>query len=276
MKPQPTAPTPPIQLAIADAIRLRIERGELKPGDSIPTIQEIRDAWNTSTASARAALALLREQGLITGGRGKALAVRIPPRPTLRSSTRHQIEKDLVLRPESERARVGTSELENDTPIEEVEWRCTYEKVPATEELAEIFKIDTDTELLLRTYESVTRTHKVRQSWSMSYIPCALISDNPDLFDSNNEPWPGGTQHQLYTVGIEVAQIIDEVTGLTPTTVDRQLWGLDSGVSLLKVRRISIDTKGRVVEVSDATYPSDRTKLEFITDLKPWAETEES
>ena len=35
-------------------------------------------------------------------------------------------------------------------------------------------------------------------------------------------------------------------------------------------RRISIDTDDRIVEVSDADYPADRTELQFVTPLKPW------
>lgn len=269
MKPQPTAATPEIKVLIADDIRMRIERGELKPGDSVPTIQEIRDGWQTSAASARAGLDLLRQQGLITGGRGKPLMVRTPVRPTLRSSTRHQAEKDLVLKSEAERSQIGTSELENGTPLDEVEFWCTYETVLANEVLAELFEIEVSSDLLLRTYEARDRMNKTRRSWSVSYIPCALISSNPDLMDSRNEPWPGGTQHQFYTVGIEIAKIIDDVTGVTPTTVDQQQWGLDMGISLLKVRRTSIDTRGRVVEISDAIFPADRTKLEFVTQLAP-------
>ena len=42
------------------------------------------------------------------------------------------------------------------------------------------------------------------------------------------------------------------------------------GVPLLWVRRISLDTTARVVEISDAQYPADRTKLTFHTPLTRW------
>ena len=57
-----------------------------------------------------------------------------------------------------------------------------------------------------------------------------------------------------------------------PTTVDAQRWDLEPGVPLLLVRRISIDTTGRAVEVSDAQYPADRTLLRFTTPLRPWSD----
>ena len=111
MGPQPTAVRRPKQLVIADDIRMRIESGELPPGASIPTLQELCDQWSVSASSARAAVSLLREQGLVSGGRGKPLMVRVQPRRTVRSSERHQIEKDLVRAPEAERAMVGTSDM---------------------------------------------------------------------------------------------------------------------------------------------------------------------
>lgn len=90
------------------------------------------------------------------------------------------------------------------------------------------------------------------------------------LLDETNEPWPGGTQHQLSTVGIEVMCMLDLVTARMPTTVEGQLWGLGDGIPLLFCRRLSLDADNRVVEISDATYPADRTELQFVTPLKAW------
>jgi GntR family transcriptional regulator len=43
-----------------------------------------------------------------------------------------------------------------------------------------------------------------------------VVAAIPDLLDENNEPWPGGTQHQFSTIGIEMDRIIDEVTARLP------------------------------------------------------------
>lgn len=65
-------------------------------------------------------------------------------------------------------------------------------------------------------------------------------------------------------------KIIDQVTAHMPSTVVAQLWDLNPGVLMLRCRRISIDQHGRRVEISDAEYPADRTRLDFITPLTPW------
>jgi UTRA domain len=75
------------------------------------------------------------------------------------------------------------------------------------------------------------------------------------ISDPVHAAWPGGTMHALSTVGIEVDTIIDEVTAAMPTTVEVSTWALPEGVPLLWVRRSSLDTTGRVVEISDAQYP---------------------
>lgn len=270
MKPRETAVDRPIKLLIADSIRIQIESGELAPGASLPTIQEICDQWNCSTASAREALALLREQGLVTGGRGKPLTVRTPLRRAVRSSERHQAEKDLVLKAEAERALIGTSEIETGVSIEDLRFRSEYDVIKATEELAKAVGVDAGADLLRREYETTDPKTGHRVAWSVSYIPVELVKANPAIMDANNEPWPGGTQHQLYTVGVEIMSIVDEVTAKMPTTADRQLWGLENGIPMLLVRRISIDKLDRIVEVSDAEFPADRTQLVFKTPLKPW------
>ncbi|TDD75796.1 GntR family transcriptional regulator [Actinomadura rubrisoli] len=270
MKPQVTPAKRSVSLAIADDIRIRIERGELTAGNPVPTIQKLCEDWGCSVGAAREAHRLLKDQGLVSGGRGKPLAVRVPPRRIVRSSTRHQIEKDLAIRSEEERSQIGTAELETNIAFAELEHSATYDVIEANENLARVFNVGTGTEILQRTYETRLRKGGQRNAWSVSYLPTELIGGNPDYLDSANEPWAGGTQYQLLTLGIELRQIVDEVTSRMPTTVEREEWDMEAGVPILEVRRISIDTEGRVVEVSDAVFPADRTELSFETHLTPW------
>lgn len=270
MHPRPTAVRAPIHLRIADDVRMRIERGDLAPGDSLPTLAEMCRQWSCSMNSARGAVALLKAQGLITAGRGRAPIVRIPPGRVVRSSERHQAEKDLAVRPEAERATVGEAETNLGISIQDQQFASHYDTVPAGTELAELFGIPPADPLLRRHFEATDARTGHLLSSSVSSIPLALVSGNPALLDERNEPWPGGTQHQLSTVGIEIMCVVDQVTARMPTTVEVQMWGLPDGVPLLLCRRISIDAENRTVEISDADYPADRTELRFVTPLKAW------
>lgn len=270
MEPRPTVVQPPIQLRIADDIRMQIERGELAPGASLPTLAELCDRWSCGMNSARAAINLLKAQGLITVGRGKAPTVRIQPRRVIRSSERHQVEKDLAVKSEAERAAFGEAESNLNMSIDHQRFSSRYDQVAASAELAEIFGIQPGDTLLRREWEATHPLTGTRLSWSVSHIPLVLVSSNPALLDVQNEPWPGGTQHQLLTVGIEIMRIVDEVTARMPTTVEAQQWDLPDGVPLILCRRISCDAQDRTVEISDATYPADRTELQFVTPLRAW------
>lgn len=270
MEPRPTPVQPPIQLRIADEIRMRIERGDLSPGDSLPTLAELADQWGCSVGSARAAVALLKAQGLINAGRGKAPVVRIAPKKVIRSSERHQVEKDLAIKPEAERAVVGEAETNLKMQISQQRFTSRYDQLVAGNELAKVFNISPTDLVLRRRYESTDRDSGLLLSSSDSYMPLKLVSTNPALLDEGNEPWPGGTQHQLLTVGIEIMSMVDEVTARMPTTAEAHAWGLPDGVPLVLCRRISFDADDRVVEISDAQYPADRTELRFVTPLRPW------
>jgi len=198
------------------------------------------------------------------------MMVRTPRSKVCRSSERHQHEKDLVLESEAVRASTGVAETDMGSKIEDLAFNPEYRTITPPPALAAALGIRPETPVLQRVYEMRDRQDNRRLSWSISYIPIPLIESNPRLRDSANEPWPGGTQHQLSTVGIEVMRIVDQVSAVMPTTADAHEWRLDNGVPMLRVRRISYDASDRVVEISDADFPADRTELSFTTVLKKW------
>lgn len=270
MLSEPTAGVVPIHHQIANAIRAQILNGELKPGASVPSVRELCDRWKCAPLSARNALAVLAAEGRLTGGRGKRATVRIPPPRIRLTMAMSQEQKDLVLASRSARAVRGTIEMTLGRSIDTTVSTHHYEVIGASADLAMEFSLEPGTELQRRQYEMTDRETGLRLTWSTSYIPLALISGNRDLLDERLEPWPGGHQHQLYTVGIEIDQMIRSVTAIVPSPGDRQRWGMEEGVPLLAVRTRSVDVTGRVVELSDAVYPADRTELVFTEQLKRW------
>lgn len=90
------------------------------------------------------------------------------------------------------------------------------------------------------------------------------------MLSADYEPWPGGTQHQLSTVGVELDRIEDVVRARPPLPDEAELLDIEPGVSVLDVRKTSYDITGRVVEVADVVLPGDRTELCFTTTLTRW------
>lgn len=257
---------------IADALRREIRSGRLAPGDPLPTIADLRTKWNCSSGPVRLALGILRSEGEITGGRGKASAVKEQPkkRQIKLSSISAQKQKDLVRKSEEERAKTGASELSIGVPLSELNFRSKYSRILADEIFANEFGVEEGAEILRRTYETIEKETGKCVLSSTSYIPVKIIESNSELFDEKNEPWPGGHQHQLYTVGIEVDRFQTTVTAIIPTPAEQQKWGMEPGRPMLSLRSRTIDTDDRVVEISDSLYPADRVEMTTVLKLERW------
>src|SRR5262249_39057059 len=146
--------------------------------------------------------------------------------------------------PEPERKEMGEAETNFGMSIAEQEFTAAYDIITADQELAKALSVDLGTPLLRRKWVSTDPRTDRLLSTSVSYIPKSLVESNPAVLDANNEPWPGGTMHQLSTVGIEIMRIVDEVTARMPTGAEARAWDMPSGIPLLICRRISFDADG--------------------------------
>lgn len=61
---------------IADALRVAIESGELAPGERLPALPALTSEYDVSIGTAKSALAVLRDAGLIVTRQGKGSYVR--------------------------------------------------------------------------------------------------------------------------------------------------------------------------------------------------------
>ncbi|MFE4860774.1 GntR family transcriptional regulator [Streptomyces sp. NPDC056670] len=75
----PRAPEPPYRQIAAD-LAAEIERGELAPGRPLPSEKELTERYGVARNTARSALAVLREQGVIYTVTGRGSYV-IEPEP---------------------------------------------------------------------------------------------------------------------------------------------------------------------------------------------------
>lgn len=61
---------------VAATIRAQIKSGELKPGDQLPTTQNLIEQYGVSYGSVRTALLILKAEGLIEGRQGEGVYVK--------------------------------------------------------------------------------------------------------------------------------------------------------------------------------------------------------
>ncbi|MFC5719614.1 GntR family transcriptional regulator [Streptomyces gamaensis] len=255
---------------IADELRQSIRAGQLAPGSRLPTETTLAEQYGRSLPTIREALRLLRDEGLIEKQHGRGNFVREPRTPVLRTNLRHQWEKDRVRETEEHRAATGATEHDTGLQVNDLVFRASYQEIKASKELAEALGVAEGDALVERTYRTRYAAERAPFALVTSYLIRDLVAKNPDLLDETKEPWPGGTQNQLYTVGIELDRIEECISARPPTPEEAEELDLPPGTAVIALRKTSYDTTGRVVELSDVTLPGDRTQITFTTPLERW------
>jgi DNA-binding transcriptional regulator YhcF (GntR family) len=80
--PKPVVTEAPLSApyeAIARSLRAQIQRSDLRPGDTLPTVAELAAAHAVSVGTAHRAIALLKSEGLIDVSRGRRAVVTTSP-----------------------------------------------------------------------------------------------------------------------------------------------------------------------------------------------------
>ncbi|MFE9248225.1 GntR family transcriptional regulator [Streptomyces sp. NPDC007088] len=255
---------------IADEIRASIRTGALGPGDRLPSEAKLAERYRRSVPTIRDALRTLRDEGLLEKQHGRGTFVRSPRTKVLRTNERHQWEKRRAAEPEQVRLATGATEHDTGLVLDDLVFHASYRGITASAALAEAFGLAEGSALLERAYRTRYSAENAPFGLVTSYLVRGLVEGNPDLLDETKEPWPGGTQNQLRTVGIELDRVVEHVSARPPTPEEAGELELPPGTSVLVLRKISYDVRGRVVELSDVILPGDRTELAFTTPLERW------
>ncbi|WP_068426754.1 GntR family transcriptional regulator [Janibacter terrae] len=251
---------------ISRDLRRRIAAGELSAGERLPREADMAERYGVTIVTLRRAVGTLVAEGLIDRRHGIGTFVAKPrPRLVRNAAERYQWEQDRVLLPDDERRAEGSTEYDSALTRDELDFIASYTETVADDDLAGIFNVPAGTPLLRRHY--VTRPKgNVPFGSAISHLLLEDAQRNPDLLDQSNEPWPGGTQHQLWTVGIVLDSIEDRVTARVATPEEVQAFDLAAGSPIITIRKVS-RSGGRVVEVADTTAPGDRLELIYPVQL---------
>ncbi|MEU5307848.1 GntR family transcriptional regulator [Streptomyces sp. NPDC021562] len=256
--------------AIADDLRRSIRNGGREPGARLPSEAELARHYGRSVPTVQNALRLLSAEGLIDRRHGSGTFVRRPRTRAVRDNGRYQWEKDRARMPEATRARTGATEHDTGLVVDDLVFFARYRELTASGELADAFGLPEGTALLERTYRTRHAAETAPFSLVTSYLVRDLIAANPALLDETREPWPGGTQHQLRTVGIEVDRVEERCTARPPTPEEARELDLPAGTSVIVLRKRSYDIQDRIVDITSVTLPGDRTELLYTTRLERW------
>jgi GntR family transcriptional regulator len=247
----------PLYEQVADALRRAITRGELGPGDPIPSEADLREQHDVSRDTIRKALHQLTQEGLLTSGQGRTRYVRsyAPLRWALssfESRTKHESDPDTQLDAWSTEVK-----KQGRRPAETIDVAI----VVPPEGVAERLRIDPGKEV------AVVR-RRVRYADDMpyqiadSYFPEPLVRGTP-LMQPRSVSAPGGL---LASIGMPQARYVDEITIRMPSKEESDRLDLQVGTPVAEITRTGYAEDGTALRVMISVAPGDRNVLVYELD----------
>jgi GntR family transcriptional regulator len=236
---------------IADQLRGAIERGELKPGDRLPSEADLMRHYEIARMTARQAIQELRTEGRVVAEQGRGVFVRLPA-PVRRIASdrfarRHRDAGKAAFIAEAEKAGVAPS-------VDEIEVR----RGPAPQPVRERLGLDEPGEVVIRSRRYLAEGLPVETA--VSYIP-ADLADGTAI--AEHDTGPGGIYARLEEAGHELGHFTEEVSARMPTADERRRLRLPAGTPVLLVVRTAYDTAGRAVEVCNTVKAAPAYVLEY-------------
>ena len=248
-----TGKTEPASRRLAAQLRAAIESGELAPGDKLPSERKLVETHDVARNTAREAVRLLADEGLVTVEHGRGAFVRTKPRLMRFGSSRYS---------QHLRERTGLSpfraEVEAQGRVPKVD--CTsIEKVAAPSFVVERLGLDQDAQVIRRENHYFADDEAVQIG--VTYIPIPIAQGTP-LFDSA-KLGPGSLYARFAEKGHDVVTIREEISARMPTYGEVQQLGLPGGVPIIDVVHTSIDQNGKPFEVKTFAMRADLTGLDY-------------
>jgi GntR family transcriptional regulator len=238
---------------IADAVRGLITAGELSPGDKLPSERELARRFSTARNTAREAIRLLTEEGLVTAQHGRGVFVREKHRMFRWGSERYsrRAYRETGLTPfRLEMARQGKTARVEVTSIEQV--------IPPFD-VAERLMVSPEEPSALRRCNAYYADDEPLQVVT-TYIRWADAEGTALLQPKTG---PGGIYGRLEERGHVMTTGQDEILARMASHDEAKTLNLPPGVPVLEVLHTSFGQDGQPFEVSRFVHRADRAGLVY-------------
>ncbi|MGH8908853.1 MAG: GntR family transcriptional regulator [Egibacteraceae bacterium] len=238
---------------LADVLRSAIQRGELQPGQRLPSERELEETYGVSRATVKLALSALKAEALVVSGHGRGTFVRITPAVRLES---HRYGAD--------RPRFGPFKAGADRAGMSGEVRLTaVERQSADADLAYRLGIEEGAPVIMRGRHMLA-DGRLLQLFDAFYPA--------DLFEGTELEAPelasGGIYGALTRLGFTPDRAHEEVSARAATVEETRLLNLAPGVPVLVISRMTYDVSGRALEASDLIASADANVLIYDLPLR--------
>lgn len=236
---------------VAAELRAAIISGQSAPGTPLPSEDRLAARHGVSRVTIRAALALLRSEGLITTVTGGATYIR-DRRPVRLTLSRY----GRTLRPGPPgpfTAAAQASGLVGKVEVVRVERR------PADADTARYLDIAEGDEVIVRIrHMRLGDVEPETVQMSMSTIPRALVEGSALVADSATR-----VHTAFVELGITPTTMTEEVSTRMPTPEEAEILGLAPGMPVLDIQRITRDHRDQPIELLQVIATGDRVVLVY-------------
>lgn len=227
---------------IAATLRNQIHRGELRPGDKLPTMDQLVEQYGVARQTARQALALLKNEGLAEYRAGRGMGTIVRERPTTRMVRSRAMERDHL-------GYYSGASVQHWRVVPGTRTEVTTEPVPA--DVAALLGVDAGTPLVVRRRMNGDPEIEQHRQLTDSWLHPAAVEALPVLAGSSGL---GGIYDRIEEWAKQPIIWHEEITAATPSPTEASALMLPPGVPLLRVIRtstVTIDRKQLVAEVND-------------------------
>jgi DNA-binding GntR family transcriptional regulator len=230
----------PKYVQIADHVRDLILRGELRPGDEIPSERRIVEEWRVSRPTATRALAALRAEGLVEARQGSGTFVREQPTLTRRARDRYARGRATgQIYTAGERSEITHAGL-----------------MPAPEEVALALGVPASAPAIRRRRIVYEETGPVEVS--SSWMPEALAKRAPRLLKAQRIR-EGTIAYIERSTGRRARVGRDRITARLATRDEADALQLgDEPAAVVVIHHTAFDAAGEPIEFAEAVFPPGR------------------
>ena len=236
---------------MADHLRAAIAQGRLGGRDQLPSEAQMMTHYGVARMTARHALRLLQDEGLVAAEHGRGVYVRARPPVRRLASDRF-----------AQRHRKGGKaafniEAEQHGATPNVDMLSVTEAAPPAE-VADRLGVRDGSPAVVRSRRYLLDSTPVETA--VSYIPADLSRGTP-IADPN--PGPGGIYARLEEQGHTLERFTEEVSARMPTPEEVRRLALPPGVPVFRLVRTAYDIDGRAVEVCDTIMSAEAYVLNY-------------
>lgn len=233
---------------IAEELRRRIDSGELPPGGKVPGENELTTTYGVEQPTARRALEMLKNEGLIAAKRGSGTYVR---------------EFRLIRRTSPDRLREvvwggGRSIWSADLGVRPHAGTTTITVEDPPRRIAHVLELNEGTPVVVRRRQFFVDDRPLQLA--TSYYPQPLVAGSAILDQNTGD---GGAYARLAELGHKPVRFREELQTRMPREAERHALALAQGTPVILIVRTAYTADDQPVEVNEMTLDASSYLLEY-------------